>query len=156
MALSCKQKHLSNLTAAAMCVCKHRKPHTHMLTCTPRKDMLCKLSPLSQMYVWFQFRKGNLLVGHLKIWIYGADCLVCRVTGRFFCLKDKFLIKELYQVWPSVAWDYWKSAWWHTEHHWAQEEPTMNLDLSSHTWECEMPSLWQQMWVQRSLLSTHE
>lgn len=43
------------------------------------------------------------------------------------------------ELWPSVASDYWKSSWWHTEHHWARQAPPMNLDLWSNACECETP-----------------
>jgi len=112
-----------------------------------------------------------------EIWIYAAGFLKLQAQWRrgviwawassLFMSENKFqrgclLKRELCQFflffleWPSVALDYWKSVWWHTEHHWARRAPPVNLDLRSHTCECETPSPQQPLSVKKPSLGVRE
>lgn len=52
-----------------------------------------------------------------------------------------FAVDELFSAFffsvTLVASDYWKSVWWHTEHHWDHQAPLVNFDLWTDAWECE-------------------
>lgn len=96
-------------------------------------------------HIWFPFGKGNSQLGLLSRSTPIMDLCSQAVEAagsrlglkpRLLCPSQRVLLRRAgISAWPSVALDYWKSVWWHTEHHWAQQAPPMNPDLwPPHIW----------------------